>query len=107
MNKSLITLAALASVATSGCATSKLRNDTATRAIIGSAAGAAIGALGGSAMGSDPFTGAAVGAVAGGAVGASVPGTIFEGRRYYRDTRGYCYYLDRNGQPQYDGTVAC
>jgi uncharacterized protein YcfJ len=77
------------------------------RAIYGAAAGAAIGALAGSALGSDPMSGAAFGAIAGGAAGAAVPGTIFQGRQYYRDTRGFCYYIDRNGQPQYDGSVRC
>jgi uncharacterized protein YcfJ len=77
------------------------------RAAFGAAAGAAIGALAGSALGSDALTGAAVGAVAGGAAGAAMPGTVFQGRQYYRDTRGYCYYIDRNGQPQYDGSVRC
>ena len=77
------------------------------RAMVGAAAGAAIGALAGSALGSDALSGAAMGAVAGGAVGAAVPGKVFEGRQYYRDTRGYCYYIDRNGQPQYDGSVRC
>jgi hypothetical protein len=48
-----------------------------------------------------------VGAVAGGAAGAAVPGSVFQGRQYYRDTRGYCYYIDREGQPQYDGSVRC
>jgi uncharacterized protein YcfJ len=107
MMKPLLIAACSTALMVSGCTTSKMRNDTATRAIAGAAAGAAIGALGGSAMGSDPFTGAVVGAVAGGAAGAAVPGKVFEGRQYYRDTRGYCYYLDRNGQPQYDGSTAC
>jgi uncharacterized protein YcfJ len=77
------------------------------RAMVGAAAGAAIGALAGSALGADALSGAAMGAVAGGAAGAAVPGKVFEGRQYYRDTRGYCYYIDRNGQPQYDGSVRC
>ena len=87
----------------SACATGP---DTATRAGIGAAAGAAIGALAGSAAG-DTLGGAGVGAVAGGGIGAMVPGTVFEGRHYYRDTRGFCYFVDRQGQPHYDGTVRC
>jgi uncharacterized protein YcfJ len=105
--KQLLAAACTTALMLSGCSTNKLRNDTATRAIIGSAAGAALGAVGGRAIGSDPFTGAVVGAVAGGAAGAAVPGTVFEGRQYYRDTRGYCYYVDSKGEARYDGTVAC
>jgi len=81
--------------------------DAGKRAIVGAAAGAAIGALAGTALGGDAVSGAGLGAIAGGAVGAAVPGTVFQGRQYYRDTRGYCYYIDRDGQPQYDGTVNC
>jgi len=80
--------------------------NAATRTVYGAAAGTLVGALVGSAMG-DAVSGAAAGAVAGGALGATVPGTIFQGRQYYRDTRGYCYYIDQTGQPQYDGTVNC
>lgn len=93
----------------SACATDPYGNppNAGTRAAYGAAAGAAIGALAGSALGGDAFSGAAVGALAGGAAGAAVPGTVFQGRQYYRDTRGYCYYIDREGQPQYDGSVHC
>src|SRR6476620_10676710 len=73
--------------------------DAGKRAIVGAAAGAAVGALGGAALG-DPVGGAGLGAIAGGAIGAAVPGTVFQGRQYYRDVRGYCYYVDRNGKPQ-------
>ena len=51
--------------------------------------------------------GAAIGAVAGGTIGAAISPSVVNGRQYYRDTRGYCYYIDRDGQPQYDGTVRC
>jgi uncharacterized protein YcfJ len=93
----------------SACATNPYGSppNAATRTVYGAAAGAAIGALAGSALGGDAFSGAAAGAVAGGAAGALIPGTVFHGRQYYRDTRGYCYYIDRDGQPQYDGTVRC
>ena len=81
--------------------------DAGKRAIVGAAAGAAVGALAGSALGGDALSGAGLGAIAGGAIGAAVPGTVFQGRRYYKDTRGYCYYIDREGHPQYDGSVKC
>jgi len=108
VNKTLLTgLPALFIL--SACATDPYRAppNAGTRTIYGAAAGAAIGALAGSALGGDAISGAAAGAVAGGAAGALIPGTAFEGRQYYRDTRGYCYYIDRNGQPQYDGSVRC
>jgi uncharacterized protein YcfJ len=72
----------------------------------GAAAGAAVGALAGSALG-DPVGGAGMGAIAGGAIGALIKGPIIHGRQYYKDTRGYCYFVDRNGKPKYDGTVRC
>ena len=46
--------------------------------------------------------GAVAGAILGGVLGA-----VIKGRQYYRDTRGYCYYVDQNGQPQYDYNVRC
>ena len=55
-------------------------------------AGAAIGAAGG----------AIAGAILGGVLGASV-----NGRQYYRDTRGYCYYVDQYGQPHYSYDIRC
>jgi uncharacterized protein YcfJ len=76
------------------------------RAVVGAAAGAAVGAAAGAAAG-DVVSGAALGAIAGGAIGALVPANTVNGRQYYRDTRGYCYYIDANGKPQYDGTVRC
>ena len=45
---------------------------------------------------------AAAGAVLGGVLGASI-----NGRQYYRDTRGYCYYVDQYGQPHYDYNTRC
>jgi uncharacterized protein YcfJ len=77
------------------------------RAVYGAAAGAAVGAVAGTALGSDPVSGAALGAIAGGAVGALIKGPLIHGRQYYRDTRGYCYYIDRNGKAKYDGSVRC
>ena len=79
----------------------------AQRTVYGVAAGAAIGALAGGALGGDALSGAALGALAGGAAGALIPGPVVNGRQYYKDTRGYCYYIDENGQPKYDGSVRC
>jgi uncharacterized membrane protein len=77
------------------------------RAVYGAAAGAAIGALAGPALGADAFGGAAMGAIVGGTAGALIKGPRIHGRQYYRDTRGYCYYVDRNGKAKYDGSVRC
>ena len=55
-------------------------------------------------------TGAAVGAVGGAIAGAilgGVLGATVNGRQYYRDTRGYCYYVDQYGQPHYSYDIRC
>ena len=49
-----------------------------------------------------PGDGAVVGAVLGGVAGA-----VIKGKQYYRDTRGYCYYVDQYGNPIYDYNVRC
>ena len=45
---------------------------------------------------------AVAGAILGGVLGAKV-----NGKQYYRDTRGYCYYVDQYGQPHYDYNTRC
>ena len=73
-------------------------NNAANRTLAGAAVGAAIGGLAGNAVGSDTMTGVVTGAVAGGALGALVnPNHVFR-----RDTRGYCYLVDEQGQPVFD-----
>ena len=64
--------------------------------------GAVGGAIAGKALGGSAVTGAIAGAVLGGVIGATV-----NGRQYYRDTRGYCYYVDQYGQPHYDYSTRC
>lgn len=92
----------------SACATDPYGNhDVGTRTMGGALVGAAVGALAGGAMGSSPVTGAAAGMVAGGAIGAATSSVHTHHRQYYRDTRGYCYYIDASGQPVYDQTVTC
>ena len=71
------------------------------------ATGAAVGAVGGAIAGKiipgvSTGEGAIAGAILGGVLGASV-----NGRQYYRDTRGYCYYVDQYGQPHYDYNTRC
>ena len=71
------------------------------------ATGAAVGAVGGAIAGKiipgvSTGEGAIAGAILGGVLGATV-----NGRQYYRDTRGYCYYVDQYGQPHYSYDVRC
>ena len=71
------------------------------------AAGAAIGAVGGAIAGKvlpgvSTTSGAIAGAILGGVLGARV-----NGQQYYRDTRGYCYYVDQYGRPIYDYNTRC
>jgi hypothetical protein len=43
----------------------------------------------------------------GGAAGVLIKGPVIGGRQYYRDSRGYCYYINAAGQPTYDASVRC
>ena len=96
MKKVAITAALAASIAVSGCATNPYgyndpyygsNNEQARRAVI---------------PGVSPIGGAVAGAVLGGVLGA-----VVNGRQYYRDTRGYCYYVDQYGRPVYDYNTRC
>jgi phage tail tape-measure protein len=70
-------------------------------AAIGAAAGAGVGAV---VDGVTPVEGAIVGAIAGGAIGAATSGND---RRWYRDRRGDCYYVDNRGEWIYDYDRRC
>ena len=71
------------------------------------ATGAAIGAAGGAVAGAVlPGVSTGEGAIAGAILGG-VLGAVVNGRQYYRDTRGYCYYVDQYGQPHYNYNVRC
>jgi hypothetical protein len=124
MKKLALTAALAGSIAVTGCATSPYGyggnpyygngygyNDpyynNNNRQVGNAAAGAAIGAVGGAIAGKiipgvNTTTGAVAGAVLGGVLGATI-----NGRQYYRDTRGYCYYVDQYGQPHYSYNVRC
>ena len=110
MKKLVMTAALVAGVSVSGCATRGYNdpyyNGGQTQA--GSAAtGAAVGALGGAAVGAVvPGVSPVEGAIAGGIAGA-VLGAVINNKQYYRDTRGYCYYVDRDGRPVYDYNARC
>ena len=78
-------------------------NSQAGNVVGGAAIGAATGAIAGAVLpGIKPGTGAIAGAILGGVLGATV-----NGHQYYRDTRGYCYYVDETGQARYDLNVTC
>jgi len=83
------------------------RADTGTRIGVGAVAGALDGGVAGQAIGGNPVAGAAAGMVAGGAIGAATTAHDTPRRHYYRDTRGYCYYVDETGQARYDLNVTC
>lgn len=96
MKFTLVTISALVCLGSSGCVAGPGGTyNAANRTITGAALGAAIGGLAGRAVGMDVMGGAAAGAIAGGALGAAVNPRAFDGR----DTRGYCYTVDAQGQP--------
>lgn len=92
----------------SACATDPYsgRPDIGTRIGGGAVVGTLVGGLAGAALGGHAIPGAAAGMVAGAAVGAATT-AVPHGRRYYRDTRGYCYYVDQSGHAVYDYNVRC
>ena len=116
MKRLAITAALAGSIVLSGCATQPYGydpyygynqpygyNDQARRAATGAAVGGAAGAIGGAIIpGVSTVEGAVAGAVLGGVLGA-----VINNRQYYRDTRGYCYYVDQYGRPHYDYNVRC
>jgi hypothetical protein len=69
--------------------------------LIGVAAGAALGAAVGQGTGTGAFEGAVIGSALGGAAGAVIKPPNRDQQVYYRDTRGFCYYVDQAGQPHY------
>ena len=100
----------MAGVTVSGCATNRYddpnynnRSGTAERAVTGGAIGAAVGAGVGAVVGGvSPVEGAIAGGIAG-----AVLGSVINGRQYYRDTQGYCYYVDQYNRPIYDRNARC
>ena len=112
MKKALLAAVLASGVTVTGCATNPYygndpyydgRSSQAGRAATGAAVGAAVGAGIGAVV---PGVSTVEGAVAGGIAGA-VLGAVVNGRQYYRDTRGYCYYVDQNGRPIYDYNARC
>ena len=103
MKRLLISAAAATSLALGGCASDPYRDHVVASSATGAVIGAGAGALAGSVL---PGIGTGAGAVVGGALGATV-GAIVGDHQYYRDTRGYCYYVDHYGQPHYNYKVRC
>ncbi|MGN6059051.1 MAG: hypothetical protein ACTHOI_10780 [Sphingomicrobium sp.] len=103
MQRLLVSTAAAASLALGGCATTPAYDHAVASTATGAAIGAGAGQLAGDILpGIGTGTGAVAGAVLGGVVGA-----VIGGHQYYRDTRGYCYYVDSYGQPHYNYNVRC
>ncbi|HVL77932.1 MAG TPA: hypothetical protein VM346_01460 [Sphingomicrobium sp.] len=107
IKKFAITAALAGGLAVSGCAThdpyAQQQNEQVRRAATGAAIGGAAGAVAGAVIpGVSTTEGAVAGAVLGGVLGA-----VVNGRQYYRDTRGYCYYVDQYGRPVYNYNVRC
>ena len=112
MKKLALTSALAATLTLSACATNPYgyndpyygsRNTQGGRVATGAAIGGVAGAVAGAVLpGVNPVTGAIAGAVLGGVAAA-----VINNRQYYRDTRGACYYVDRNGNPIYDYKTRC
>jgi hypothetical protein len=124
MKRLALTAALAGSIALTGCATNPYgsgygygspyygngyynngygNNGQLGRAATGAAVGAAGGAVAGAVIpGLSTGEGAIAGAILGGVLGA-----VVNGKQYYRDTRGYCYYVDQYGQPHYNYNVRC
>ena len=103
MKQLFVSAAVASSLALSGCASDPYRDHVVASGATGAVIGAGAGAIAGSVLpGIGTGAGAAVGGVLGGMVGA-----VIGDRQYYRDTRGYCYYVDSHGQPHYDYKVRC
>jgi hypothetical protein len=103
MKRLLISAAAVGSLALGGCATNPQNDHMIASEATGAAIGAGAGAVAGSIL---PGIGTGAGAVAGAVLGGVV-GAVIGGHQYYRDTRGYCYFVDSNGQPHYNYDVRC
>ena len=110
--KKLILTAAIASVLPlSACATNPYgyndpynnNSSQGSRVATGAVVGAVVGGVAGAVI---PGVSTVEGAIAGGIAGAVI-GAVVHGKQYYRDTRGYCYYVDQYGRPVYDYNTRC
>src|SRR3954463_2019749 len=101
--KHVLIFAAAASFVLAGCATDPYRDHVVASSATGAVIGAGAGAVAGSVV---PGFGTGAGAVVGGVLGGMV-GAIVGDHQYYRDTRGYCYYVNQHGQVHYNYQVRC
>ena len=101
MKRILLSLAAVPLLG--ACATDPYGGNSVDRRTMGGVlVGGALGALTGHAIGLDPISGAAAGMVVGGAAGYAIKGPVIRNRQYYKDTNGYCYFVDEAGISHYD-----
>ena len=110
MKKFILTAAVASILPLSACATDPYgynndpnRSSQGSRAATGAVGGAILGGVAGAVI---PGVSTVEGAIAGGIAGA-VLGAVINNRQYYRDTRGYCYYVDQYGRPVYDYNTRC
>ena len=114
MKKFILAASVAAILPLSACATDPYGNDRYGNGGYGSngqGRNVATGAVGGAVLGGVigavvPGVSTVEGAIAGGIAGA-VLGAVVNNRQYYRDTQGYCYYVDQYGRPIYDRNVRC
>ncbi len=114
MKKFFLAAAVASILPLSACATNPYGNDRYGNGGYGSnnqGRNAATGAVGGAILGGVagaviPGVSTVEGAIAGGIAGAVI-GAVVNNRQYYRDTQGYCYYVDQYGRPIYDRNVRC
>ena len=103
MKRLLVGAAALSSLAIGACTSDPYRDHVVASGATGAVIGAGVGAVAGSVI---PGIGTGAGAAVGGVLGGTI-GAIVGDRQYYRDTRGYCYYVDQNRQVHYNYQVRC
>lgn len=110
MRKFFLTTAVASILTLSACATNPngyndpyRSSSQGSRAATGAVGGAILGGVAGAII---PGVSTVEGAIAGGIAGA-VLGAVVNNRQYYRDTQGYCYYVDQYGRPIYDRNVRC
>ena len=114
MKKFILTAAVASMLPLSACATNPYgyndgyndpyrQNNQGRNVATGAVGGAVVGCVAGAII---PGVSTVEGAIAGGIVGA-VLGAVVNNRQYYRDTQGYCYYVDQYGRPIYDRNVRC
>lgn len=103
MKHVMIMASAAMAMSVSGCA----HQNAGQRTLAGAAIGAGVGAITGVALGGSALTGGVTGAAIGGLAGAAIKLPHSSDHKYYRDSRGYCYYIDASGQSVYDREARC